>query len=182
MMKHEPAPDPATIRADVTIVQNYIVIMRPAAGLICGRLARPCMRRTVDGNHLHGYRHRRGPVRQWRPGDPVPPEWFEAAANPDWVAVAHNDAFESAIEQHILHPRHGFPLVPPDRHRCTQATALRSDCRPSLARWPTYWNYTSQRCRRRALMHQTSKPRRPRFGEDPDGIYWFEDRTESTAR
>jgi DNA polymerase len=58
------------------------------------------------------------PVRLWRPkgllwhGDPIPPEWFEAAANPNWRVVAHNDQFESAIEQHILHPRHGFPLVP----------------------------------------------------------------------
>ena len=30
----------------------------------------------------------------------------------------------SAIEQHILHPRYGFPLIPPDRHRCTQAMSL----------------------------------------------------------
>src|SRR5262245_36317767 len=26
------------------------------------------------------------------------------------------------------------------------------------------------------LMHQTSKPRRPHKDENPDGIYWFEDR------
>ena len=42
-----------------------------------------------------------GPVQLWRPGDPVPPEFFEAAANPTWVVAAHNDAFEAAIEQHV---------------------------------------------------------------------------------
>ena len=31
---------------------------------------------------------------------------------------------KSAIELHILHPRYGFPLIPPDRHRCTQAMSL----------------------------------------------------------
>ena len=65
-----------------------------------------------------------GPVQLWQPGDPVPAEFFEAAVNPSWTVAAHNDAFESAIEQHILHPRYGFPLIPPDRHRCTQAMCL----------------------------------------------------------
>src|SRR3954454_22558197 len=45
-----------------------------------------------------------GPVQQWRPGDPVPAAWLEAAVDPSWTVVAHNDAFESAIELHILHP------------------------------------------------------------------------------
>ena len=45
-----------------------------------------------------------GPVQLWRPGDPVPAEFIEAAANPSWVVAAHNDAFESAIEQHVLRP------------------------------------------------------------------------------
>jgi len=42
------------------------------------------------------------PVKLWFPGDPVPPEWTEAAHNPSWRLTAHNDPFESAIEQHIL--------------------------------------------------------------------------------
>ena len=62
-----------------------------------------------------------GPVQLWLPGDPVPPEFFEAAANPSWAVCAHNDAFESAIEQHVLAPRYGFPIIPLERHRCTMA-------------------------------------------------------------
>src|SRR5262245_38259143 len=37
------------------------------------------------------------PVQLWRPGDSVPPEFFEAASNPMWIVVAHGDHFESAI-------------------------------------------------------------------------------------
>jgi DNA polymerase bacteriophage-type len=47
------------------------------------------------------------PVQLWIPGDPVPPEFIEAAADPDWIVCAHNDAFETAIEHHIMVPRHG---------------------------------------------------------------------------
>ena len=50
------------------------------------------------------------PVQLWLPGDPVPPEFIEAAHNPSWVVAAHGDHFETAIEQHILAPRFGFPL------------------------------------------------------------------------
>src|SRR5262245_42558789 len=64
------------------------------------------------------------PVRLWLPGDPVPPEFIEAAADPSWIVCAHNDAFESAIEQHVLGPRHGWPIIPLERHRCTMAACL----------------------------------------------------------
>src|SRR5262245_44683434 len=53
------------------------------------------------------------PVQLWIPGDPVPAEFIEAARNPSWTVVAHNDAFENAIEQYVLHPRYGWPIVPP---------------------------------------------------------------------
>ena len=52
------------------------------------------------------------PVQLWIPGDPVPPEFIEAAADPSWIVCAHNDAFESAIEHHIMVPRHGWPEIP----------------------------------------------------------------------
>jgi DNA polymerase len=37
-----------------------------------------------------------GPTQIWIPGQPVPPEFSEAARNPDWWVVAHNDEFETA--------------------------------------------------------------------------------------
>ena len=87
-----------------------------------------------------------GPVQLWIPGDPVPPEFVEAARNPNWIVAAHNDAFETAIELHILGPRYGWPTIPIERHICTQADVLGgSDCRRSWARPPMRWNSPTAR-------------------------------------
>jgi DNA polymerase len=66
------------------------------------------------------------PVQLWVPGNPIPPEFLEAARDPGWVIIAHNDQFETAIEELVLHPRFGWPLVPIERHRCTMAACLAS--------------------------------------------------------
>ena len=124
------------------------------------------------------------PVKLWRPGDPVPPEWFEAAANPSWAVCAHNDAFESAIEEHKLHPLYGFPIIPPERHRCTQAAALALGLPAKLGLLADVLELINRKdAAGERLMHLMSKPRKPRFGEDPDGTYWHEDEaTDATAR
>jgi DNA polymerase len=71
-----------------------------------------------------GYAIDDGPVQIWTPGEPVPPEFVEAARKPDWLVAAHNDQFESAIEERLLAARYGFPLIPQAQHRCTMAMAL----------------------------------------------------------
>ena len=71
-----------------------------------------------------GYAVDDGAVQIWTPGQPIPEEFIEAERNPNWLVVAHNDQFESAIEEHLLQPRFGWPLVPLERHRCTLAMAL----------------------------------------------------------
>jgi DNA polymerase len=63
------------------------------------------------------------PVQLWIPGEPVPPEFAEAARNSNWTLVAHNDQFEGLIFRHILSPRFGFPLVPIERRHCSLAMA-----------------------------------------------------------
>jgi DNA polymerase len=115
-------------------------------------------------------------VRLWTPGDPVPSEFTEAANNPLWVVAAHNDAFESAVEQHILAPRYNWPLIPLERHRCTAALSLahglpaRLDAAADALELANRKDAAGQR-----LMHQTAKPRRPHKNEDPAGTYWFDD-------
>jgi DNA polymerase len=125
-----------------------------------------CAAYAVDG----------GPVQLWLPGDPPPEVWLEAAHNPNWIAAAHNDQFETAIEQHILAPRFGFPLIPIERHRCTQAMALALGLPAKLS---TAANALELANRKDAagerLMHQMSKPRRARKGEDRDAVHWFDD-------
>ncbi|HEY5965357.1 MAG TPA: hypothetical protein VIU42_15180 [Xanthobacteraceae bacterium] len=78
------------------------------------------------------------PVQLWLPGDPVPPEFIEAAADPSWIVCAHNDSFESAIEQHLLAPRYDWPLIPLERHRCTMAMSFALGLPARRASWPMH--------------------------------------------
>jgi DNA polymerase len=52
-----------------------------------------------------------GPVQLWLPGSPVPATIIEAAADPEYLFVAHNAAFERAIWRDILTPRYGWPVI-----------------------------------------------------------------------
>jgi DNA polymerase len=65
-----------------------------------------------------------GPPNIWTPSNPVPEEIHAAARDPHWLIVAHNDAFERAVEELVLAPRYGWPLTPIEHHRCTMAMAL----------------------------------------------------------
>ena len=117
-----------------------------------------------------------GEVQIWTPGQPIPEEFITAARDPDWLIVAHNDAFETAIETRLLHPRYGWPLVPIERHRCTMAAALanalpgRLEGAAAALKLPIQKDADGHR-----LMMQMAKPRRPRKGEDPDIVYWHDD-------
>jgi DNA polymerase len=116
------------------------------------------------------------PVQLWLPGNPVPAEYFEARHNPAWQVDAHNDPFESIVEERILAPQFGFPLVPLERHRCTQAMALAAGLPAGLGNLADALELANRKDKNgERLMHQMSKPRKPRKGEDPNGIYWFED-------
>jgi len=116
-----------------------------------------------------------GPVQLWIPGDPTPPEFIEATHNPGWIAVAHNDAFETLIERHIMQPLYGWPLIPIERHRCTMTMALAAGLPAKLERVADFLELANRKdAAGERLMHQMSKPRKPRKGEDPEGIYWFD--------
>ena len=117
-----------------------------------------------------------GPVQLWLSGNPIPAEFFEAAANPSWGVAAHNDAFETAIEQHVLHPRFGWPLVPLERHLCTMAMCLALGLPAKLSAAADALELENRKdAAGERLMHQMSKPRRARQGEDPADVHWFDD-------
>ena len=117
-----------------------------------------------------------GPVQLWLPGNPLPEVWFEAARNPNWIVAAHGDHFECAIERHILAPRHRFPLIPIERHRCTQAMALAVGLPARLSAVANALELANRKdAAGERLMHQMSKPRRARKDEDSNGVYWFDD-------
>ena len=76
----------------------------------------------------------------------------------------------------MLHPRIGWPLVPLERHRCTQAMCLAVGLPAKLSAAADALELENRKdAAGERLMHQMSKPRRARQGEDPAGIYWFDD-------
>jgi DNA polymerase len=114
------------------------------------------------------------PVQIWIPGQPIPDVFFTAARDPDWIVVAHNDQFETAIETRILAPQYGWPIVPIERHRCTMAMA--SACAlPAKLKTVAEVLELSARKDDSRLMQQMARPRKPRAGEDPNGIYWHDE-------
>jgi DNA polymerase bacteriophage-type len=117
-----------------------------------------------------------GPVKLWIPPNPVPPEFIEAASNPAWIIAAHNDQFETAIEQYLLHPRYGWPVIPAERHRCTMALSLAYGLPARLSAAADALELANRKDKAgERLMHQMSKPRRAHQDEDPNQVYWFDD-------
>jgi DNA polymerase bacteriophage-type len=116
------------------------------------------------------------PVQIWTPDKQIPEEFHAAARDPGWLMVAHNDQFETAIEERLLGPRFGWPLVPIERHRCTMAAALANalpaalDAAAEALGLPVRKDAEGYR-----VMQQMSRPRRARKGEDNGGVYWHDD-------
>jgi len=117
-----------------------------------------------------------GLVKLWRPGEPVPREFIKAARNSDWIVAAHSDQFESAIEEFILAPRFGWPAIPITQHRCTMSMALAHALPASLEGAAKALGLRHQKdAKGQSLMLRMTRPRRPRQGEDPCGVYYFDD-------
>jgi DNA polymerase len=73
-------------------------------------------------------------------------------------------------------PRYGWPMVPVERRRCTQAASLALALPAKLGSVARVLKLAHQKDDggRRAMM-QMAQPRRPRKDEDPSGVYWFDD-------
>jgi DNA polymerase bacteriophage-type len=111
------------------------------------------------------------PVQLWVLGDPIPPEFIEAARNPAWTAAAHNDQFESAIERLLLRPRYSWPCVPARRRRCTMAAALASALPGSLEGAAAALGLVQQKdLDGHVLMKRMAKP----LARSGDRIIWYD--------
>jgi DNA polymerase len=122
-----------------------------------------------------GYAVDAEPVQAWLPGQLIPEVFQIAATDPAWIVVAHNDAFERAVEERLLAPRYNWPLVPIERHRCTMAMALAAALPAKLEAVAAALGLPSKDTEGARLMLQMSKPRKPRPGEDSAGVYWIDD-------
>jgi DNA polymerase len=116
------------------------------------------------------------PVQLWIPGNPMPPEFVEAANDPNWIVAAHGDHFETATERHIMAPRFGWPEIPLERHRCTMTMAAAVGLPARLSAAADALELVERKdAAGERLMHQMSKPRHARQGEDASQLHWFDD-------
>ena len=123
------------------------------------------------GVWLFAYRSADG-AKLWFPGDPVPPEFIEAATNPAWRVIAHNAGFEFAILHHVLRPKHGFPDIPIARFDCTAAASRALGLPAKLGLLGSALSLVHRKdSTGERLMKMMAAPRKPRKGESP-GIYW----------
>lgn len=118
-----------------------------------------------------------GRIGLWLPGQPPPAIFVTAAADPQWVLSGHNVAFDRAIYENILVPRHGFPAIPREQFRCTAAIA-RSIGLPGALHGVAGALDLPEECQKDTeggrVMLRLAKPRKPRIGEDPAGIFFEE--------
>jgi DNA polymerase bacteriophage-type len=116
------------------------------------------------------------PVKLWTPDDAIPAEFREAAANPNWIVVAHNASFEIAIEELLLGSRYGWPLISLERQRCTLAMASALALPGKLEKLADVLELSRRKdVAGHRLMLAMSKPRRARKSENADAVHWFDD-------
>jgi hypothetical protein len=116
------------------------------------------------------------PVKLWKPGDPIPLEFREAASSQNWITAAHYAPFEIGIEELLLGPRYGFPLIPLEQHRCTLAMASALALPGKLEKLADVLELAHRKdVAGHRLMLAMSKPRRARKGENPNEVHWFDD-------
>lgn len=98
------------------------------------------------------------------------------AIEDNWTIVAHNANFERAMWAGVLTPRYGWPLPKLEQWRCTMAAALSMSLPASLNNAAAAVGLDQGKdMGGRDLMLRMSHPRKARKGENPDGVYWFED-------
>ena len=114
-------------------------------------------------------------VKIWTPGQAIPQEFIAAASDPSWCIVAHNFAFERAIATRLLQPRFNWPEIPLAQQRCSMSLALANALPPALDNAARALKLDYQKdSEGYLLMRRMSRPRRPRKGEDPNGVYWVD--------
>ena len=113
-------------------------------------------------------------VKRWRPPEPCPADIREHVES-GGVVSAHNNSFERGLWQKILTPRYGWPALRLEQCRCTAATAAAMSLPRDLEGVGSALGLPIQKDKSgMALIRKFSMPRRPRKGEDPNGIYFNE--------
>ena len=114
------------------------------------------------------------PTRRWLPQEPCPAD-IRAHVEAGGMISAHNAVFERLLWQKILAPRYGWPAARTEQFRCTLATASALGLPRSLEKLGDALNLTVKKDKiGKELIRFFSIPRKPKKGEDPDGLYFNE--------
>jgi DNA polymerase bacteriophage-type len=115
-----------------------------------------------------------GPIELWTPdGDSGDVRY--ALKHADKV-TAHNASFERVINQHMMARRYDWPVPRLEQWRCTMTMALAMALPGSLENAAAAVGLPFQKdMDGHNTMMRMAKPRRPRKGELPDGVYYFDD-------
>lgn len=90
---------------------------------------------------------------------------------------AHNAGFEWCIWNFVLAPQWGLEPLPIEQMDCTAVRAAIMALPRDLAGASRALGLDVQKDDEgKRLMMQMAKPRKPRKGEDPDGLYWWDER------
>lgn len=115
------------------------------------------------------------PVQDWLPGQPCPPRIAEHVAA-GGIISAWNAAFERLAWNHCLGPRHGWPVPALEQFDDTAAAAAAMSLPRALGQAAAALGTAEQKDDAgHRLMMQMAKPRRPRKGEDPDAVLWWDE-------
>lgn len=113
-------------------------------------------------------------IKVWRPEDPLPTEIFTHVVTGGPIR-AYNAQFERLIWREVLGPRYGWPVPRLEQYYCVMARAYAMALPGSLEKVAEAMLLTQQKDMvGYRTMLQMSKPRKPRKGEDPNGIYWWD--------
>lgn len=117
-------------------------------------------------------------VQLWDPWEDEPfPDELVYAIRHGLRVTAHNAGFEFQIWNNILVPRWGLAKLPIEQMDCTAARAAVMALPRSLEGAGSALGLAIQKDDEGSrLMQRMAKPRKARKGEDPDGVYWWDDK------
>ncbi len=121
------------------------------------------------------------PAKTWSPFFPSPfGEFVNALLNPQVIKTAQNAFFEQVITRFVLarvmRSKPALAEIPSSEWLCTASLARAMSYPGKLEETgPAMRLPVKKDAEGHRVMLQVSKPRKPRKGEDPNGVYWFDD-------
>lgn len=113
-------------------------------------------------------------VKRWRREMPCPDD-LRAHIETGGVISAHNAAFERLAFWMVLAPRYNWPKPRLEQFVCTAVAAAAQQLPRALDKLGPALNLPVQKDKEgKRLIRKFSRPRKPRKGEDPTGLYWNE--------